>query len=78
MTVDDELVDQVQLLGAANLSAVVNTALAEHVDRAARRAALGELLASWDRELGEVGTGDREAAREAFDELDATAARASA
>lgn len=74
VTVDEDVVDQVQRLGAGNLSAVVSAALTEHVDRLARRAALGELLESWDRDLGPVDPSATEAARSAFDELDGTTA----
>jgi Arc/MetJ family transcription regulator len=70
VTVDEEVVAQAQALGATTLSAVVNEALARHVDRLARRAALGDLLESWDRQLGPVSDADLAAARAAFDELD--------
>ncbi|MFD3509942.1 hypothetical protein [Nocardia sp. NPDC058666] len=51
--------------------AVVDEALTEHVARCARRAALGELLASWDKELGPIPDEDASYARSAFDERDA-------
>ncbi len=70
VTVDAGLVDEAQLLGIDNLSAVVNEALAAHVDRLARRAALGQLLDDWDRELGPVPEAAMADARAAFDELD--------
>lgn len=50
---------------------MVNDALIAHVDRLARRAALGELLSEWNERLGPVPDGAAAAARAAFDELDA-------
>ncbi|MFD3595422.1 hypothetical protein ACFWU5_22080 [Nocardia sp. NPDC058640] len=73
VTVDEEIVDLARELGDSHLSAVVNAALTEHVDRLARRAALGALIESWDRELGPVSDSDTAYARAAFDELDAAA-----
>lgn len=70
VTVDAETLEQAQSLGIQNLSAVVDEALARHVDRLARHAALRDLLDTWDRDLGAVPDSDREAARAAFDELD--------
>lgn len=70
VTVDDNLIEQAQLLGDTNLSAVVNVALRLHVERLARRAALGQLLDTWDRRLGAVPEADAAAAQAAFDELD--------
>lgn len=71
VTVDEALVDAVQTLGSESLSAVVNHALATEVDRRARAAALGNLLAGWDDELGLVSAEAAEAARAFFDDLDA-------
>jgi len=74
VTVDEQVVEQAQALGVGpSLSAVVNDALVAHVDRLARRAALGELLDSWDGRLGPVPEADVAAARAAFDELDGVA-----
>lgn len=70
VTVDAETLEQAQALGVHNLSAVVDDALAIHVDRLARRAALRDLLDAWDRDAGPVPDADRMAARAAFDELD--------
>jgi post-segregation antitoxin (ccd killing protein) len=71
VTIDEEVVEQAQALGIGpSLSAVVNEALASHVERLARLAALGELLDSWDDKLGPVPADAVEAARAAFDELD--------
>lgn len=79
VTVDESIVEQVRLLGDDNLSALVNAALGAHVERLARRAALGDLLDSWDEQLGPVPTAEADAARAAFDELDGhTSTRASA
>jgi hypothetical protein len=47
VTVDEHLVELVHQLGAESLSSVVNVALAAEVDRMARAAALGRLLAEW-------------------------------
>ena len=73
MTVDEELVESVQALGAESLSAVVNEALAHEVERRGRAAALGRLLADWDATLGPVGAEAAAAAVAAFDDLDAVA-----
>lgn len=70
VTVDEAVVQQAQHLGEENLSAVVNEALAAHVERRARMAALRELLDRWEAELGPVPEADVVAARGAFDELD--------
>jgi len=72
VTVDAGLIEEAQVLGIENLSAVVNEALAAHVDRLARRAALRHLLDDWDRELGPVSEAARADAREAFDQVDGT------
>jgi len=73
VTVDEELVESVQALGAESLSAVVNEALAHEVERRARAAALGRLLADWDATYGPVGAEAAAAAAAAFDDLDAVA-----
>lgn len=73
MTVDEDLVTAAQSLGEASLSSVVNAALAEEVDRRARAAALGRVLAEWDAAFGPVDEPHRAAAAAAFDDLDATA-----
>ena len=71
VTVDEDLVDAVQELDVASLSAVVNGALSEEVDRLARRAALGRMLAEWDEAFGRVSEEDLATARAAFDDADA-------
>jgi post-segregation antitoxin (ccd killing protein) len=71
VTVDEGLLETVQDLGNLNLSSVVNEALGRHVDRLARRAALGQLLDSWDVE-------SEKAAAAAFDDLDAGSVSSSA
>jgi post-segregation antitoxin (ccd killing protein) len=71
VTVDAATLAQAQELGVDNLSAVVDDALRIHVERLARRAALREMLETWDRDAGPVSDADRAAARAAFDELDA-------
>ena len=73
VTVDEELVEHVQALGAESLSAVVNEALAHEVERRARAAALGRLLAEWDATHGPVSAAAAAAAAAAFDDLDAVA-----
>ncbi len=73
MTVDEDLVETVQALGAESLSAVVNEALAHEVERRARAAALGRLLAEWDAAYGPVTAEAAAAAAAAFDDLDAVA-----
>jgi|GEM_PF-1562869 post-segregation antitoxin (ccd killing protein) len=69
VTVDEEIVAQAQQLGAENLSAVVNNALALHVERLASRAALRQLLDSWNDEFGALPDAEIAAAGAAFDEL---------
>lgn len=73
VTVDEDLVEAVQTLGAGSLSGVVNTALAAEVDRRARAAALAQLLAGWDEAYGPVPDHLAADAAAAFDDLDATA-----
>lgn len=73
VTVDEDLVESVQALGAGSLSAVVNEALAAEVERRARAAALGRLLAEWDATFGPVSAEAAAAAAAAFDDLDAVA-----
>lgn len=69
VTVDEELIDAARL-GSESLSAVVNSALAAEVDRRARAAALGRLLAEWEADFGPVDPAAAEMARRAFDDLD--------
>ena len=73
VTVDEGLVEAVQTLGAGSLSSVVNAALAAEVDRRARSATLGRLLAGWDEAYGPVPGHLATDAATAFDDLDATA-----
>ena len=70
MTVDEEVVAAARNLGPTSLSAVVNTALINEMDRRARALALQQLLAQWESQLGPVPPAEQEAARAAFDELD--------
>ncbi|MGW4635032.1 type II toxin-antitoxin system CcdA family antitoxin [Nocardia sp. NPDC004415] len=70
VTVDEAVVEQARKLGDSHLSAVVNAALTEHVERMARNAALGELLEGWDAEFGVVSEDDARYAAAAFAELD--------
>lgn len=71
VTVEESLVDTVQSLGTESLSAVVNAALASEVERRARAAALGAMLAEWDAAFGPVPDEAAAAAAAAFDDLDA-------
>lgn len=70
VTVDEEVLARARELGDAHLSAVVNAALAEHVDRLARRDALGDLLHGWEQAVGPVDDDDAHDAAAAFDELE--------
>ncbi|MGI5217119.1 type II toxin-antitoxin system CcdA family antitoxin [Nocardia sp. CA-290969] len=70
VTIDEEVLAKARQLGDAHLSAVVNAALAEHVDRLARRDALRDLLEGWERSVGPVGDDDASDAAAAFDELE--------
>jgi hypothetical protein len=71
VTVDEELVEAVQALGAESMSAVVNAALADEIDRRSRAASLARLLEHWDERFGPVGADAATAAAAAFDDLDA-------
>ena len=73
VTVDEELVETAQALGAESLSSVVNRALAQEVDRRARAAALARLLAEWDAAFGPVDRAAAAWAAEVFDEIDGVA-----
>lgn len=73
VTVDEDLVETAQALGAESLSSVVNQALAREVDRRARSAALGRLLADWEERLGPVDDAASAWASATFDTLDGTA-----
>ena len=73
VTVDEQLVEAVQTLGAESLSAVVNAALASEIDRRSRAAALEHMLADWDGRFGLAPSDVASAAAEAFDDLDASA-----
>jgi hypothetical protein len=76
VTVDEGLVEAVAAFGTDSLSSVVNAALVGEVDRRARAAALERLLNSWDVAFGPVSQEALEAARVAFDDLDATSSEA--
>jgi hypothetical protein len=70
VTVDEELVDLAHSFGEEKLSAVVNAALAEHVERLGRLATLRQLLDRWEAEAGPVSPEARADAAAAFDEID--------
>jgi hypothetical protein len=73
VTVDDDLVETVLAQGEQSLSSVVNAALAKEVDRRARSAALGRLVAEWEEALGPVSSQAAAEAAAAFDDLDVLA-----
>ncbi len=70
VSVDEELVDMAHALGDDKLSAVVNTALAEHVERLGRLATLRQLLDHWEAQAGPVPPEVRADAAAAFDEAE--------
>jgi hypothetical protein len=70
VTVDEELVDKAHAVGDEKLSAVVNAALAEHVERLGRLATLRQLLDSWEAQAGPVPPDVRADAAAAFDEAE--------
>jgi hypothetical protein len=67
----EELVDLAHEFGEEKLSAVVNTALSEHVERLGRLATLRQLLDRWEAQAGPVPPAVRADAVAAFDEADA-------
>ncbi len=69
VTLDEELVELAAATGTP-VSTLINSALAEHLDRLARRASLGELLRHWDEVLGPVDETERDEVRSAFAEAD--------
>lgn len=71
VTIDEELIELLRDQGAENVSAAVNSALAEHAERVGRLAALRSQLDRWDVEFGPVSEKAARRARQAFDELDA-------
>ncbi|HVA44156.1 MAG TPA: hypothetical protein VNF50_11800 [Acidimicrobiales bacterium] len=76
VTVDEELVEAITVLGNESVSSVVNAALVTEVERRSRAAALDRLLIGWESTFGPVSQGAIEAARAAFDDLDATSSEA--
>jgi hypothetical protein len=72
VTVDEELVDLAHEFGEEKLSAVVNTALAEHVERLGRLATLRQLLDRWEAQAGPVPSDVLADAAAAFDEADSS------
>jgi post-segregation antitoxin (ccd killing protein) len=75
VTVDEDLVELARRLGSETLSGIINEALAAHLERLARRAALRRLLDRWDAELGPISAEAAAEARDAFDELDGLASQ---
>ena len=78
VTVDEELVERAKRLGGQNVSAVVNQALGEHVERLERHEAMTRMIDDWDRELGPTSPASQARAKAAFDELDGMDLRATA
>jgi len=76
VTVDEGLVEAITVLGTESVSSVVNAALVTEVERRARAAALDRLLIGWEATFGPVSQEAVEAARAAFDDLDATSSEA--
>lgn len=70
VTVDEDLVDLIHELGEERLSTVVNTALADHVERLERLASLRSLLDRWEEEAGPVSAEAKAEAAAAFDEFE--------
>jgi post-segregation antitoxin (ccd killing protein) len=70
VTVDEELVELAHAFGEERLSAVVNTALAEHVERLGRLATLRQLLDRWEAQAGPLPPDVRADAAAAFDEAE--------
>jgi post-segregation antitoxin (ccd killing protein) len=68
ITVPDELLQQARTAGL-NVSRLAAAALAEELERRAKVAALDAYLAELDAELGPVGAGERDAAREWADRV---------
>ena len=73
VTVDEDLVEAVRLLGTESFSSVVNAALSSEVERRGRAAALGRMLERWDAEFGPVDGAATASAAAAFEDLDAVA-----
>lgn len=70
VTVDEELVRLAHAFGEEKLSAVVNTALAEHVERLGRLEALRQPLDQWEVQAGPVSLEIQADAAAAFDEAE--------
>jgi post-segregation antitoxin (ccd killing protein) len=69
VTVDEELLELANDSGTP-VSTLVNAALAEHLDRLARHAALGDLLERWESLLGPIDEDERASLRASFAEAD--------
>jgi Arc/MetJ family transcription regulator len=70
VTIDEDILDTLTMLGAENVSSVVNDALRSRVESIAHNQALGELLASWREQYKPPSERARKAARLALQELD--------
>lgn len=69
VTIDEELLELANDSGTP-VSVLVNTALGEHLDRLARRAALADLLERWDSLFGPIDESERGDIQAAFAEAD--------
>ena len=70
VTIDEDILDSLAVLGAENVSSLMNEALRSRLDAMVRNQALGELLDSWRANYGDLTEAERDEARATFDELD--------
>jgi hypothetical protein len=70
VTIDEDILETLALLGVDNVSSVMNDALRSRVESMAHHQALGELLGSWREQFKVPSDRTREAARAALRELD--------
>lgn len=69
VTVDEWVLARARELGDSHLSAIVNKALIEHVERLERNKALDDLIESLEEQVGPVSQADAAGAARAFEEL---------
>jgi Post-segregation antitoxin CcdA len=70
VTIDEDLLDSMLEMGTENVSHVLNRALRNEIEAQARHKALGGLLDELQSAYGEPTQEARQAAQEAFEELD--------
>jgi Post-segregation antitoxin CcdA len=70
VTIDEDLLDSIPELGTENVSSLLNKALRTELEARYRHKALGGLLDELRSAYGEPTTEARQAAQEAFEELD--------